>query len=107
MLNACEAIVSNPQLYGAINAQVRRFYGKHRDLMEDSSFDVEDLTQELMLELCEEKQRSSDELYTLLCHNRLQNIADKLRRRLTDDDGDRVEFADCGLEDDASEEVAS
>lgn len=90
--NACEGIMSNPQLEGAINSLVRSCYNRHRDLMLDSAYDVDDLRQELMLVLCEEKPRSEDRCYQQLCTDRLKDITTRLRRRLTNSDGECVDF---------------
>lgn len=91
-MNACEYLTKRPDLSTAVDGIVRHAYARYRDLMDDSAYDVEDLSQELMLALLEEPARSTDEATTLLCHNRLQDIARRLRRTLTDEGGDRVEL---------------
>lgn len=90
--NACEGVMFNPQLKGAINALVRSVYNRYRDLMTDSAYDQEDLFQELMLELCEEKPQSSDAHYQRRATDRLKNIIRNLSRELTDYNGERVSF---------------
>jgi len=90
--NACEGILGNPQLLGSINRLVSSVYRQHLPLMQDSSFDVEDLSQELMLELCDEQPRSCDEHYQRLATDRLKDICARLTRSLADGEGGRVEI---------------
>lgn len=97
--NACEGILCNPQLLGAIEKLTRSYYRRNLALMQDSSFDLDDLSQELMLELCEELPRLEDSHYQRLATDRLKDIIDRLRRSLTDGEGGRVtteEYADAG-----------
>lgn len=82
--NACEGVVNNPQLFGAIKALVNSTYKKNTELLCASSFDRDDLFQELMLELCEEPVKHADSHYQQLCVHRLYNIMLKLSHAIND-----------------------
>lgn len=78
--NACEAIITNPQLSGTIAGIVRSFWRRNRDLMLDVGYDEEDLSQDLMLKLLEEPVQPEDRYYVQLSVNRLIDIVRRCRK---------------------------
>ena len=72
--NACESVVYNPQLFGRVKNLVRLYYKLAKDIFKDAGWDLEDVSQELMLRLCEDKPINNDSHCMRRCRDRLKNI---------------------------------